>query len=387
MISRLVEADVFSQALVTVHLDTDLVVAFFLWAVREAPLRRQPLAINFTDRPCHAMVVDVLLVRSELFALHLELLLGINCSSALVESRIAERAILLPDARAHLALGTELELASILVVPLAEQAVECVFVVDRFTVKHSLSDLHEHPEIPHGISRRINSLLENSRTTLTVAELTFTFDPHGSWQHYIRILGRDRRVDLADNDERVKDTALVFGTAAKETRKVAHRLGPVVVRSPQEVDVAIRQLTEDLRRMETRSLDFIKIALGKIPNGLREATMCFVCNNQVGWQAMAEGANLASGTTCRRLTRQREAAVTRLAVMPRKQVYVVKVVIHPCTAIVLVNTHRPERRDLDIGIGEKLIELLDVLDRCTGYLRSIFVGIWLQALSIFFERD
>ena len=115
--------------------------------------------------------------------------------------------------------------------------------------------------------------------------------------------------------------------------------------------------------------------------------MCFVCNNQVGWQAMAEGANLACGTTCRRLTRQREAAVTRLAVMPRKQVYVVKVVIHPCTAIVLVNTHRPERRDLDIGIGEKLIELLDVLDRCTGYLRSIFVGIWLQALSIFFERD
>ena len=268
MISRLVEAVVFSQALVTVHLDTDLVVAFFLWAVREAPLRRQPLAINFTDRPGHAMVVDVLLVRSELFALHLELLLGINCSSTLVESRIAERAILLPDARAHLALGTELELASILVVPLAEQAVECVFAVDRFTVKHSLSDLHEHPEIPHGISRRINSLLENSRTTLTVAELTFTFDPHGSWQHYIRIFGRDRRVDLADNDERVKDTALVFGTAAKETGKVAHRLGPVVVRSPQEVDVAIRQLTEDLRRMETRSLDFIKIALGKIPNGL-----------------------------------------------------------------------------------------------------------------------
>lgn len=74
----------------------------------------------------------------------------------------------------------------------------------------------------------------------------------------------------------------VFAIFAQETRQIRQRLSPVVVRAPQEIDVAFRHLAEEFNRVITRRFNFVEVAFRQIPNGFGVATMRLVGHHEVG---------------------------------------------------------------------------------------------------------
>ena len=75
------------------------------------------------------------------------------------------------------------------------------------------------------------------------------------------------------------------------------------------------------------------------------------------------------------------------AILPVSKVDVVKQMIHPRAAIVLIYAHGPQRQHLQIRIGIHTCQLLDIRRRHTGDFLGVFERIGLQALSVFLERD
>ena len=139
--------------------------------------------------------------------------------------------------------------------------------------------------------------------------------------------------------------------------------------------------------MVSRCGQRLQIALGQVPNRFGITSMLRIRHQQVRRQAMAEGAHFAGRAARRRLARQAERPVTRLGDLAREQVDVVKQMIHPRAAIVLIYAHGPQRQHLQIRIGIHTCQLLDIRRRHTGDFLGVFERIGLQALSVFLERD
>ena len=272
-----------------------------------------------------------------------------------------------------------------LVVDEAEQVVEGVLAVDLLAVEHAVRHLHERPQVPLGLARRVHGLLEHRRAPLGVAELALSLHPQGHGQHDVGVLGGQRRVHLVHHDERVEDALLV--ALAQEAGEVRHGLRPVVVRGPQEVEVALRHLAEDLHRVHAGLLDGVEVALGQIPDGLGVAAVLGVGHQEVGGQAVRERAHLAGRAAGRGLAGERERAAAGAGDLAGEQVDVVDVVVHPGAAVVLVHAHRPQRHDVLVGVGELERERLQVLRRHAGELRGVLEGVGRQARGVLLERD
>ena len=216
--------------------------------------------------------------------------------------------------------------------------------------------------------------------------MPFALNPHGDRKYDVGIFGRESGVDLVYDDKAVVYSA-EFVLVAKEPREVRHGLRPVVMGAPNEVHVAFRHFAEDLHRVETGFLDFVQVAFRQVPDSFRKTSVLSIRNQQVGWQTVAEGADLSRGAASGRLAGERERSVAWLGNLAREQVQVVDVMVHPCAAVVLVYAHGPQRHDFRIGLGEDRRKLLQVLHRNAGEFRGVLEGVRRQAFCVLFERD
>ena len=113
--------------------------------------------------------------------------------------------------------------------------------------------------------------------------------------------------------------------------------------------------------------------------------MLGVGHHHVGRKAVGEGADLAGRATGGRLARERKRAVAGFGNFSRQQVNIVDEVVGPDAANMLVEPHRPERHDLDLGIGVGLCEIEQSLLGDTAEVGRLFERVLSHHLGIGIE--
>lgn len=122
----------------------------FLMTVAEAPLRLKPFAVNLTYRPRQAVPLYIDIVWRKLLCLHLQfrakrsICINVDGIGALVQRRVAERAVFAENLTAHFALRAA-EIGSFLVVDNAEQRIKRIGPADLMAIEHALGNFHKLP--------------------------------------------------------------------------------------------------------------------------------------------------------------------------------------------------------------------------------------------------
>ncbi|MNL20111.1 hypothetical protein D3C87_1413440 [compost metagenome] len=120
---------------------------------------------------------------------------------------------------------------------------------------------------------------------------------------------------------------------------------------------------------------FLDGARRQFPDFFRRGAMLRIGHHQIGRQTMGERAHFPRRSAGRRLARQGERTVARLADFSGQQVDVVDQVVGPHTPGVLVETHGPERNHLALGVGIQFGQCLEALGWHPGFLRGAFQGV------------
>ncbi|MNZ56215.1 hypothetical protein D3C78_741560 [compost metagenome] len=132
---------------------------------------------------------------------------------------------------------------------------------------------------------------------------------------------------------------------------------------------------------------FLDGARRELPDFFRGGAVRRIGDHQVGRQTMGERTHFTCRPAGRRLARQGERTVARLADFPGQQVNVVDQVVGPHTPGVLVEAHGPERNHLALGVGVQFGQCLEALGWHTGFFRGALKGVGFYKSGELLEVD
>ena len=245
----------------------------------------------------------------------------------------------------------------------------------------ALAELHVLPQVAPGLARGLDLLAPELAAALGIAEGPFLFHPHRAGQDQVGRHRRQRGVAVRHHDEvaRITEARVTLLVEVGPGLHVVGGAGPVEVQHPVlEHAVLLHGVKTHLAAQR---------ALGQRPVLLGRRAVLRVGDQHVGRQPVREGAGLARRAAGAGLAGQAERAVAGFTDLAHQQVDVVDHVVGPGAARVLVETHRPVRRDLGLGVGVRLSQGQQLVLGHTAQLRGVVQRVGADELLEVFEAD
>jgi hypothetical protein len=126
---------------------------------------------------------------------------------------------------------------------------------------------------------------------------------------------------------------------------------------------------------------------GHSPDLFGFLAMFGIGHDQVGRKPVRKGADFARGAAGGRLAGKRERAIAGCGDLAGEQMNVIDHVVGPHAACVLVETHGPETRHLDVGIGVQLGQLLQPRFVDAGMLHRVLERVRFDEFGKLVEGD
>ena len=245
----------------------------------------------------------------------------------------------------------------------------------------TLGELHELPQVRLRLARRRHLLPPELGTAFGVAVGTFLLGPHRGRQDQV---GRQRgygRVRVGNHDEGLgvapAGIGLVVGVRAS--------LHVVVAGDPVALELAVLEHPALQHRVVADLA--VEEAFRQFPDLLGDGPVLGFRHDQIGRQAVGEGADLACRAAGGGLAGQRERSAARLRDLAGEQMDVVDHVVGPAAAGVLVEAHGPVRHHLLARVGIQLGQAFELLGRYAGQLGDLLDGVFGYELGVLLEAD